>query len=173
MLSKTSIDRTTGALLLALTGALFGVLATSSFAGESAEGFHKSLQQIVDQQGLHLAYVALLHILSVLVIAVAAGIYLAFRPHCQALALLGAFGFLALGATFMLSNIAGGALVNIAEQFGASSGVQADIVERSARALAMMKTFALIDELTTFLSLSLLAFGGLIAWRKAVPRWMG
>ena len=139
----------------------------------TAESFSDTFQGVVENQGRQYLALVVLHASSVLVLALAAMLYVAFRPFDQALALVGALGLVALGFTFIMANVAGGALVNIAQEYETASAAKGDMLLASARSMTMLQVFTWYEGIFTFLPLSLLAFGAIIARSRALPRWLG
>lgn len=106
--------------------------------------------------------------------ALAAVSYRVFRHYEPTLALTGAFMFLGAAGFAALSGITGLALIREygTHTFGWASSAEAENLVgiyaflEPLRALAGRVGF-------TFGGLALLAFGGLIAWSGALPRWVG
>lgn len=172
MLPKKGVDRISGVLLIGLAVATVLTIATG-LIDVTAESFSKTFQGLVENQGRQYLTLVVLHVSSVLVLVLAATLYLAFRPFDRALALVGALGLVALGFTFIMANVAGGALVNIAEEYETVSAAKSDMLLASARAITMLQVFTWFDGAFTFLPLSLLAFGAIITRSNALPRWLG
>ena len=116
------------------------------------------------------AGIALNFLSSVILVAAATALYVTFRPHERALAMFGSFVFLAAGVGFMGSAVTGMALFELGDEFGSASGAQADRLVTTARAVALVD---FSSGAFLFLALGLLAFGALIAWSGALPRWLG
>ena len=178
VLSKKGIDRVSGFLLVGL--AIATVLSIAMGLPDiRAEEFSKTFQGIVDNQDRQYLALVVLHVSSVLILALAAALYLAFRPFDPALAPVGAVCLVALGFTYILANVAGGVLANIAEEYHPAPAAQIGIpgvnapVLVIARAVTMLQVFAWYVGAFTFLPLSLLAFGAIISRSGALPRWLG
>ena len=139
----------------------------------TAESFATTFQILVQNQGPQYITLIILHLSSVLVLVAAAYLYLAFHRFDRALALVGALGLVALGFTFIMANVAGGALVNIAGEQETALFARGDMLLPSARAMTMLQVFAWFDGTFTFLPLTVLAFSAIIAGSGALPRWMG
>jgi hypothetical protein len=171
-LSQRAIERITGGLLIVYMAAVIVAVAARVASNADQEPFRASLQLIAANQGLYLTSLVSNLISNFLLVASAGGLYLIFRPRQRYLALLGAFMFLAAGLIWMVSNISGLALTQLAQEFAAASGSQADMFMTSARAVELTREFAGKTALT-LAALVLLAFGGLMAWGNALPRWLG
>ena len=111
-------------------------------------------------------------IAAVILVALAAVSYRVFRGYDRTLALLGAFMF--LGAAF-LSCFAGVVGLTLAQEYSLLVPAQAApgaVEYGSIQALEPLRALAGKTSFT-FAGLGLLAFGGLIAWSGALPRWIG
>ncbi len=172
MLSKTGVDRVSGILLIGLAVATVLSMATT-LLDVTAESFSTTFQGVVENPRTQFLALVALHVSSVLVLVLAAMMYLAFRPFDAALALVGALGLVALGFTFVMANVAGGAMVNLAEEYETASAANVDVLLSSARAMTMLQVFAWFFGAFTFLPLSLLTFSAVITRSGALPRWMG
>jgi hypothetical protein len=172
VLSQRAIERITGGLLIAYMAAVIVSVAARVASNADQESFRASLQLIAANQGIYLTSLASNLASNFLLIASAGGLYLTFRTYQRYLALLGASMFLAAGLTWMVSNTSGLALAQLAQEFATASGPLADMFMTSARAVELMREFA-GKTAFTLASLGLLAFGGLIAWSRAAPRWLG
>lgn len=173
MLSKTSIDRVAGGLLLAFLVAFVVAFTAGPDLDTRQEEFSETLQEIADDEALWLKTGAFLMVASLVAIGLAGALYQAFRPHERALALFGALGFVAFSLALMMSFIGGTALNEMAQEFASASGVQASVVVTSARPVALITEFALVTGFAAFLPVSLLVFGALITRIGVVPRLLG
>lgn len=171
MISKATIERITGILLLVLPAIIIAVSATVVEVDTRREHFLEDFQEIADNQDRYAASIALMFISSLVTVGAAAALYLTFRPHERTLAMFGSFGFLAAGATLMVGVMTGTALHDLAQEYGATSGDQAARVATTARAIALVRDGSFLG--FGFLALGLLAFGALIAWSGAVHRGLG
>ena len=176
MLSKRNLERTAGLILLALLASLIVSFATSvEIDIERGFEFGESLVDIATHPRQYTGSLALGIVADLLAVALGAAVYLVFRSHERNLALLGAFAFVAAGATFMVADVAAIALRSLAEDFlkALSTGsTQTISIESSARGVAVFWNFGVLAG-TTFIALALLAYGALIAWSRAIPRELG
>ncbi len=151
MFSKRSVERLTGALLMA--------------------GFVAFLGHVVTLFTLGAGRITILFVFTygILVFLSAVTLYLAFRPHDETLALLGAFGFATHGLFIVLTCALLLAGWRFPEEFAATFGETGSAVG-GALELTMdkIRTSAFV-----FLSLGLVPLGVLIAWSGAVARWIG
>jgi hypothetical protein len=171
-LSQRAIERITGGLLIAYMGAVIVAVAARVASNADQEPFRTSLQLIAANRELYLTSLVSNLISNFLLVALAGGLYLTFRPRQRYLALLGASMFLAAGLIWMVSNISGLALAQLAQEFAKAPGSEGDMFAASARAVELTREFAGRTAFT-LAALGLLALGGLIAWSKVLPRWLG
>ena len=173
MLSRTTIERATGILLMLMSAVV--VAATLMNVGvdtyDTTPG--ESMRQIVDNPGLFKASVAAKVSVGILGVIVSVLMYSVFHGRERTLALVGTFGFLLLGVSFMGSAYASSGLSQMAKAYENASGPQATIIAASARPLSHLTEAAVFGGIATSIPLSLLAFGTLIAWTVAMPRWLG
>jgi hypothetical protein len=167
-LSQRALERITGGLLTAYMAAVIVSVTARVASNADQESFRTSLQLIAANQGLYLTNLAS----NFLLIALAAGLYLTFRTYQRYLALLGASMFTAAALIWMVSNTSGLTLAQLAQEFATASGPLVDMFMTSPRVAELTREFA-GKTAFTLASLGLLAFGGLIAWSHAVPRWLG
>ena len=172
ILSQRALERVVGGLLIAYMAGVIVSVAARVASNADQESFRASLQLIAENQGLYLTSLASNLASNFLLVALAGGLYLTFQPRQRYLALLGGFMFLAAGLIWMVSNISGLALAQLAREFAVASGPLADAFMTSAGAAELMREFA-GKTAFTLAALSLLAFGGLMAWSRAAPRWLG
>jgi hypothetical protein len=109
---------------------------------------------------------------SILLITMAAGLYSIFRTRHRFLALATSFLFLAAALAWLTSAASGLALASLAQEFVSASGMQAEATASSARAVDLVR------ESTgrvgfTLAGLGTLTLGVLIAWKDALPKWLG
>lgn len=173
MLSKIAIERTTGVLLL-LVVALTAALASVGFGVDvSQEHFREDFNdKIVQSQDRFAAGLVLSSVMSLVMVGSAGSLYSTFRLHEPTLATVGAYGFLAGGTLLLVGAGTGAALHDLAGEWSALSGARAEQVFTSARAVALAFEFLGIVSFFVLLG-GVLAFGGLIAWTGAMPRWLG
>jgi Domain of unknown function (DUF4386) len=171
-LSQRALERITGVLLVAYMAAVIVAVAARVASNADQEPFRASLQLIAANQSLYLTSLVSNLISNFILIALSGGLYLTFRPSQRYLTLLGTFMFLGAGLIWMVSNISGLSLAQLALEFTTASGSQADMFMSSAQAVELTREFA-GKTAFTLAALGLLAFGGLISWSQAVPRWLG
>jgi hypothetical protein len=172
VLSQRALERITGGLLIAYMAAVIVSVTARVASNADQESFRASLQLIAANRELYLTSLVSNLASNFLLIALAVGLYLTFRIYQRYLALLGASMFLAAGLIWMVSNTSGLTLAQLAQEFATASGPLVDMFMTSARAVELMWEFA-GKTAFTLAALGLLAFGGLIAWSHAVPRWLG
>ena len=170
---NSTIERICGVLLIALPVVAFIFLMTDSQFNTYDKSFQESIRQVVDSPSLFRADMAFLFVSGLVSIALAAAMYLAFRSHERTLALLGAFWLLGLGTTMVVGTLGGVALAHMADQFETSTPVHVSMIATSARPFQVIHEESALLGMTTFFPLSLLTFGAIIAWSRAVPRWLG
>ena len=173
MLSKTAIHRITGVLLLAFLAAIIVAASTSAGIDTYEEDFHESIQEVVDNNGRFWTSTAFLGLSSVLAVALGAVMYVTFSPHERTLALLGAFGFLLVGAALMVGTFTAEALGDLASDYKRTHGPSPEIIAIAARPLSNMAENMMFSGIAALPALGMLAFGALIVWSRAVPRWLG
>jgi Domain of unknown function (DUF4386) len=171
-LSQRALERITGVLLVAYMAAVIVAVAARVASNADQEPFRASLQLIAANQSLYLTSLVSNLISNFILIALSGGLYLTFGPRQRYLTLLGTFMFLGAGLIWMVSNISGLSLAQLALEFTTASGSQADMFMSSAQAVELTREFA-GKTAFTLAALGLLAFGGLISWSQAVPRWLG
>ena len=174
MLSKATIQRATGALLVLLVPALFMALVTIDVGIDTYDETPRdTMQEILDRQPLFQAGVAARLAAGVLSFLTGIGLYLTFRRHDRAVAQVGAVGFLLAGASLVLATYGSAALAQLAEDYGDAPTAEAGVIAMSARPISYLIGSAVFGGLGAFFAMGLVAFGALIAWRAAVPRWLG
>ena len=173
MLTKTAIHRITGVLLLAFLAAIIVALSTSTGIDTWEKDFHETIQEVVDNKGRFWTSTAFLGLSSVLAVALGAVMYVTFSPHERTLALLGVFGFLLVGAALMVGTFTAEALGDLASDYKRTHGPSAEIIATTARPFSHMTENMMFSGMAALPTLGMLAFGGLIVWSRAVPRWLG
>ena len=173
MLSYRALERITGILLIALIPAFI----LSTFAVSEVDTYEKTfrvaLKEIADDRATLMMGTGFLLVASLMCVALAALLYLVFRPHEPALALLGTFGFLATGFAFMVGGFVGAGLIDLAGDFAKAAPTGASAIVTSARPLAVILESAFYIGANLGLALSALVFGTLVVWSKALPWWLG
>ena len=172
MLSKGGIERIAGILLLLLPVFVIVSIVTKVEIDTDIDEFRGSLQDIANDSGRHLIGVSFALIADLLAVALAGAFYLVFRSHERSLALLAAFGFLAMGLMFAVEEMSGFALYSLAKQFETAVNPAADSIVTSALAIALIGEFA-HEIAITFFGLAVLLSGVLIVRSGAVHRLIG
>ncbi len=172
MLSKATIERITGILFFVIVPVIIVTAVTDSGVDTRVDEFRGSLQDVADDEARNFVSAGFGFLMSGLFVATGAALYVTFRSYDRLLSLLGAFGFLAAGVSFMVSMAAGLAFTELASEFGDTSGVEADQIVPAARAVALASDWSLLSGFA-FFGLGLLALGILIVWRRPLPRWLG
>ena len=106
---------------------------------------------------------------NLILIPLAAVLYLVFRSHDRTLALIGSFGFLAAAVLFLVVNMVAISLISLAEDY---AGSQSDSILNAARAIGLMIDVAFIMG-AVGIALGALSYGLLVLRTNAIPRWMG
>ncbi|MEE9285991.1 MAG: DUF4386 domain-containing protein [Dehalococcoidia bacterium] len=173
MLSKRKIEYLAGGLLVAMVATVVVSIAINPI---SAETFREDpsgvLVDIAKDRNLFITSTIFDIASNLIVIPMAAVLYLAFRSHDRTLALLGSFGFFASAVLFLTSNMVMVSLVTLAQDFVAATGPQADSVLSSARAVGFMVDAAFAMG-AVGVALGVLSYGLLVITTGALPRWMG
>ena len=173
MLSKRKIEYLAGSLLLAMVAAMVVSIAINPISADSfREDPSGVLVDIAKEQKLFITSTIFNLASNLIVIPMAAVLYLTFRSHDRTLALLGSFGFFALAVLFLTSNMVMVSLVTLAQDFVAATGPQADSVLSSARAVGFMLDAAIAMG-AVGIALGVLSYGLLVVTTGALPRWMG
>lgn len=173
MFSKIAVERTAGVLMLLIV-ALFAALTFVEFGVDvSQEHFRDDFRdKIVQDQEMFAAGLVLSSVMSLVMIGGAGALYSTFRPHEPMLATVGAYGFLAGGVLLLIGAATGVALHDLAAEWSGAGAARAEQVLISARAVALVFEF-LANIAFLLLFAGVLAFGGLIVWTGAMPRWLG
>ena len=175
MFSRRSIERLSGALLVASIVALLGhivALIPTGTPGFSTDTIHKILEFIAQSRGAVLTSMLFLLMYGFLVMLSALALYLAFRPHERTMALFGSFALAAHGLFVVLFNMLFLVLMESAQEFAVTSGAEADRVAAVASALLVF-LLRVQGGAWIFYGLGLVPLGILIAWSGAVARWVG
>ena len=173
MFSKRGLDYPAGALLIALVAAVVVSLATNPISSETfREDATGVLADIVEDRDLFIVSTGFDLASNFIGIALAAVIYLVFRSHDRTLALLGSFGFLAGSVAFLVFDMASISLISLAQEYAAATGLQADSILNSSRAIGLMLDAAFAMA-AVGLALGFLSYGLLCLTTNAVPGWMG
>ena len=167
--SKRGLDYLAGALFIAAVATV--VVSISTYQApdtfrEDARGF---LVDIVEDRNLFIVSVAFDLASNLIIIPLAAVLYLVFRSHDQPLALLGSFGFLAAALLFLVVDMVAIPLISLAEDY---AGSQSDSILNSARAIGLMVDVAIAMGAVA-MAMGALAYGLLVLTTNALPRWMG
>ena len=174
--TKSDVDRFAGILMIMLAGAVIVSIVThvdiETAGGAFGGAFRESLQDLIADREQHLISVSFGLLANVLIVAVGALAYLILRPHDRVMALLGAFAFIAAGATLMVNDIIGIALATLAEDFEVANATQGNVILTIGPAIAAagLAAFAIG---VTFIGLGLLSYGAVIAWSGVVQRGLG
>ena len=174
MLSQKTVERLAGLFLLVFVVSVVvsGVTFSVSVSADSARGdVTETLRQISQDRELFITGVAFDVLSNLVLILVAAALYLAFRPHERSLALIGTFGFLAAAVIWLTVDGAMVAMDWLAESLRVGN-VGAESVETSARAIAPIIDAGFPMGAVGF-AIGVFSFGLLVAWTGALPRWMG
>ncbi len=172
MLTKIVIERAASGIFLLLVVAIFVSLVTDIGVDPTRLEFRDSLESALADRSQYLTSSVFVLISSVLWVVVAGALYSVFRSHDRTLALMGSFGFLAVGVTFLITASTGFALVDLAEEFAEPDEAEAGAVYASARAVAFLGNTSFFG-LFIVLPFALLSYGALITFTKAVAVWLG
>jgi hypothetical protein len=173
MLSKLTVERGAGLLLLLVAAATILIMTVGRLGIGAAEPyFREDFPALARNPYPYITGLVLAVGLAVGLIAAAAALYRTFQPHGPALAAVGAFGLLAAGVLLLVTGAAGRALLDLAGEWRATGGVAGDAVWTAARAVALV--YESLAGVSFMLMLgSLAVFGALILRRGALPRWLG
>ena len=172
MLTKLTIERITGILFLVIIPVSLATSILDSGIDTRVEYFRGSLQTVADNETQNVVGSVFGFLMAGLFVSTGAALYVTFRSYDRLLSLIGAFGFLAAGVSFMVSMAAGLAFIELASEFGDTSDVQADQIVPAARAMAIVSDWSLFAGFG-FFGLGLLALGILIIRQRPLPRWLG
>ena len=172
MFSKRGLDYLAGALFIALVVTIVVGIVTHIMS-VSAETFREDalvvLADIVQDRDLFIVSTAFDLAGNLILIPLAAVLYIVFRSHDRTLALLGSFGFLAAAVLFLMVNMLAISLISLAEDY---AGSQIDSILHAARAIGLMMDVAFMMGALGF-ALGSLSYGLLILTANALPRWIG
>jgi len=164
------LERLAGALLIALVVMLF-VTASISGYDTGVEGFDAEMTRLANLSTLADNVNMVLRLVTGLgIIGAAAGFYVALQRRSQGLAALAGFGLVAAGVLALVAGALQVALVELAEQFVASSGTQQDQVLVTARSVALLVEATTGAAFITLL-VSTYPLALLLGKEKLVPRW--
>lgn len=170
--SLCNIERLTGGLMIIYMVAVAVQVAARTASTNSNASFAESLGTLAANHGMYLASMSAGLVSSILLIMLAAGLYSIFRARHHFLALATSFLFLAAALAWLTSAASGLALASLAQEFVSAPGIQAEATASSARAVDLVR------ESTgrvgfTLAGLATLTLGLLIAWKDALPKWLG
>ena len=172
MFSKRGLDYLGGVLFVAMVIAVVVGIVTNNMA-ISAETFREDargvLSDIVDDRSLFIVSTAFDLAGNLILIPLAAVLYIIFRSHDRTLALIGSFGFLAAAGLFLLTNMVSISLISLAEDY---AGGQSESILHAARAIGLMLDVAFIMA-AVGIALGALSYGLLVLTTNALPRGMG
>lgn len=185
MSATSRIDRVAGALLLLVAGLTVGGFLAGASLGEVdpfARGdVETMLRTINDSFGQWLVSLAAYVATDVLIVAVAACLFLVFQDRGPLLALTGAFALVAAAVAFMIHEVGAMTLAFLAQDFlvdgGPGSMAAGDqMILETTRAVSVAQALtALFGQ--TLMGVGVLSFGALMIWAPAgsrnPPRWIG
>jgi hypothetical protein len=179
------IDRAAGGLLLLVAGLTVGGFLAGASLGEVdpfARGdVETMLHTINDSFGQWLVSLGGYVATDVLIVAVAACLFLVFQDRGALLALTGAFSLVAAAVAFMVHEVGAMTLAFLAQDFlvdGGPGNVAAgdQMILETTRAVSVAQALtALFGQ--TLMGIGVLSFGALMIWAPAgsrnPPRWIG
>jgi hypothetical protein len=147
-------------------------VAARTASTSSNASFAESLGTLAANHGMYLTSMSAGLVSSILLITMAAGLYSIFRTSHRFLALATSFLLLAAALVWLISAASGLALASLAQEFVSASRIQAEATSSSARAVDLVR------ESTgrvgfTLAGLGTFTLGVLIAWKDALPKWLG
>ena len=173
MFSKRGLEYLAGALLIVFVATIVVTIATNPISAETfREDARGVLVDIAQDRELFIVSTAFDLAASLITILFAAALYVVFRSHDRALALLGSFGFLASAVLFLTGDMVAIALTSLAQDFAAATGDQRDVVLASARPIGLMRDAAFAMG-AVGVAIGVLSYGLLYLKTNALPRWMG
>ena len=172
MFSKRGLDYLAGVLLIATVATVLVTISTYPTPDTFREDARRFLVDIVEGRNLFIVAVAFDLASNLIIIPLAAVLYLVFRSHDRTLALLGSFGFLAAAVLFLVVDMVAIPLISLAEDYAGATGGQADSILNAARAIGLMTDVAVAMG-AVGMALGGLSYGLLVLTTNAVPRWMG
>jgi hypothetical protein len=170
--SPRNVERLTGGLMIVYMAAVAVQVAARTASTNSSSSLAESLEILTANHGLYLTSMSAGLASSILLIFLAAGLCSIFRARYHFLALATSFLFLAAALAWLTSAASGLALVSLAQEFVSASGIQAESLASSAGAVDLVR------ESTgrvgfTLAGLGTLVLGGFLAWKGALPKWLG
>ena len=173
MFSQKGIERLAAILLLTtVVAVVISIVTYAEPIDTSRVEIIETLVEIEADGGLFITSTAFFILSSLLSIPLAAALYLAFRNHDQALALFGAFGFLAAGVINSSLAASRFALEPLASDYVTGNVAQQAIVLMDARVLGTAIEF-LATAGNMGIALGVFAFGLLIYRTGALWKHMG
>ena len=172
MFSKRGLDYLAGVLLIATVATVMVTISTYPTPDTFREDARRFLVDIVEGRNLFIVAVAFDLASNLIIIPLAAVLYLVFRSHDRTLALLGSFGFLAAAVLFLVVDMVAIPLISLAEDYAGATGGQADSILNAARAIGLMTDVAVAMG-AVGMALGGLSYGLLVLTTNALPRWMG
>ena len=172
MFSKRGLDYLAGVLLIATVATVLVTISTYPTPDTFREDARRFLVDIVEGRNLFIVAIAFDLASNLIIIPLAAVLYLVFRSHDRTLALLGSFGFLAAAVLFLVVDMVAIPLISLAEDYAGAIGVQADSILNAARAIGLMTDVAVAMG-AVGMALGGLSYGLLVLTTNALPRWMG
>lgn len=172
MFSKRGLDYLAGVLLIATVATVLVTISTYPTPDTFREDARRFLVDIVEGRNLFIVAVAFDLASNLIIIPLAAVLYLVFRSHDRTLALLGSFGFLAAAVLFLVVDMVAIPLISLAEDYAGATGGQADSILNAARAIGLMTDVAVAMG-AVGMALGGLSYGLLVLTTNALPRWMG
>jgi len=170
--SKRGLDYLAGVLLIATVATVLVTISTYPTPDTFREDARKFLVDIVEGRNLFIVAIAFDLASNLIIIPLAAVLYLVFRSHDRTLALLGSFGFLAAAVLFLVVDMVAIPLISLAEDYAGATGGQADSILNAARAIGLMTDVAVAMG-AVGMALGGLSYGLLVLTTNALPRWMG
>ena len=170
--SKRGLDYLAGALLVAMVATIVVSISTSQTPDTFREDARGVLQDIVEDRDLFIVSIAFDLASNLILIPMAAALFLVFSSRDRALALLGSVGFLAAGLLFLVVDMVAIPMISLAEDYAGATGAQADSILHAARAIGLMTDVAIAMGAVGF-ALGALSYGLLVLTTNALPRWMG
>ena len=172
MFSKRGLDYLAGVLLIATVATVLVTISTYPTPDTFREDARRFLVDIVEGRNLFIVAIAFDLASNLIIIPLAAVLYLVFRSHDRTLALLGSFGFLAAAVLFLVVDMVAIPLISLAEDYAGATGGQADSILNAARAIGLMTDVAVAMG-AVGMALGGLSYGLLVLTTNALPRWMG
>ncbi len=172
MFSKRGLDFLAGVLAIATVATVVVTISTYPTPDTFREDARRFLVDIAEGRNLFIVAIAFDLASNLIIIPLAAVLYLVFRSHDRTLALLGSFGFLAAAVLFLVVDMVAIPLISLAEDYAGATGGQADSILNAARAIGLMTDVAVAMG-AVGMALGGLSYGLLVLTTNALPRWMG